>query len=104
MEELQKLILAEDIYDMLKKGKETTIRKGRRDIALGKLLFESIDEKRYRMVNVLMVYYCKLSNVFISDVTNDGFKNHNDMWYQMKRFYPDITFDSEVTVIKFKSK
>lgn len=98
---MQKLLLAEDVFDGLEKGKRTTIRQGRRHIELGGLLFESTEVKRHKVVSVISVHYCRLANVYIGDLTNDGFKDHNDMWEQMKRFYPDITFDTEVTVIKF---
>lgn len=98
---MQKLLLSEDVFDALEAGKKTTIRKGRRDVQLGELLFESTKTKRQEVVNVLNVHYCRLSNVYIGDLQNDGFKDHHDMWEQMKRFYPDITFDDEVTTIKF---
>jgi hypothetical protein len=98
---MQKLLLAEDVFDALETGKKTTIRKGRSDIQLGELLFESTETKRQEVVNVLNVHYCRLSNVYIGDLQNDGFKDHHDMWGQMKSFYPDITFDDEVTTIKF---
>ena len=100
---MQKLLLAEDVFDALENGKKTTIREGRRDIAIGKLLFESTEQKRTEVVNVIMVSYCRLGNVFIGDIQNDGFKDHDDMWRQMLRFYPDIDFDTEVTVVKFTS-
>ncbi|AGO47648.1 hypothetical protein Phi17218_115 [Cellulophaga phage phi17:2_18] len=98
---MQELKLAEDIFDALEKGKTTTIRKGRRDIKLGNLLFESLETNRKEVVSVLNIHYCKLSNVYDGDLKNDGFKDHQDMWDQMKRFYPDLTLDDEVTTIKF---
>ena len=101
---MQKLKLAEDVFDALENGKLTTIRKGRRNIELGDLLFESVEKERKEVVNVLNVHYCKLANVYIGDLTNDGFKDHHDMWEQMKRFYPDLTFDDEVTTVKFRRK
>lgn len=101
---MQKLTLFEDIFDALEKGKLTTIRKGRRDIALGELLFESVETKRQKIVDVEMVYYTRLENVNTEDLENDGFKDHHDMWKKMQRFYPDIRLDDEVTVVKFNSK
>ena len=101
---MQKLTLFEDIFDALEHGKLTTIRKGRRDIQLGDLLFESVDTKRKEVVQVVIVYYCRLSNVAIEDLQNDGFTDHQDMWEKMKRFYPDILFDDEVTIVKFESE
>jgi hypothetical protein len=101
---MNKLLLAEDIFDALESGKLTTIRKGRRDVSLGDLLFESVSGERQEVVNVINVHYCQLGNVYIGDLQNDGFKDHYDMWEQMRRFYPDITFEDEVTTIKFARK
>ncbi|HZH86421.1 MAG TPA: ASCH domain-containing protein [Brumimicrobium sp.] len=99
---MQRLTLYEDVFDALKKGKLTTIRKGRRDIALGMLLFESTDTKRKQIVEVIMVYYTRLENVNTEDVKNDGFNDHLDMWEKMKIFYPSIELEDEVTVVKFR--
>lgn len=99
---MQKLTLYEDIFDELENGKRTTIRKGRRNIALGKLMFESTQEGRQKMVDVVMVSYTRLENVNSEDLENDGFKNHQDMWEKMQRFYPDIGLEDEVTVVKFE--
>lgn len=98
---MQKLTLFEDIFDALENGKLTTIRKGRREIALGKLLFESTETKRQLMVDVTTVYFTRLETVNKEDLENDGFKSHQDMWEKMKRFYPDIQLEDEVTVVKF---
>ena len=98
---MQTLTLFEDVFDALATGKTTTIRKGRIDIALGTLLFESTERKRQELVTVKMVYFCFLKDVLEVDLRNDGFKNHTDMSKKMKRFYPDITLHTEVTVIKF---
>lgn len=99
---MQQLTLFEDVFDALATGKTTTIRKGRLSIALGDLLFQSTEEIREEVVCVKMVYFCLLKDVLLDDLINDGFKNQKDMSEQMKRFYPDITLDTEVTVVKFE--
>lgn len=98
---MQKLTLFEDVFDTLATGKATTIRKGRINIELGELLFESTKAKRKEIVFVKMVYFCLLGDVLLDDLSNDGFKDQDDMCLKMKRFYPEITLESEVTVIKF---
>ena len=98
---MQKLTLFEDVFDALATGKTTTIRKGKLAIVLGDLLFLSTEKEREQVVSVKEVYYCFLKNVKLDDVIKDGFRNHQDMADQMKRFYPDITLDIEVTVVKF---
>lgn len=101
---MQKLTLFEDVFDALATGKATTIRKGRINIALGELLFESTEARRREIVIVKMVYYCLLKDVLFDDLSNDSFKDHEDMCERMKRFYPDITLATEVTVVKFDKK
>jgi hypothetical protein len=102
--EMQQLKLFEDVFDSLQKGKLTTIRKGRRSIDLGELRLESVETKRHEIVEVITVYYTRLKQVNTEDLKNDGFRDHLDMWEQMKRFYPDIQLEDEVTVVKFKMK
>ena len=98
---MQKLTLYEDIFDALELGKRTTIRKGRRNIELGELLFESTETKRQKVVEVVNVYCVSLEKVELEDLKNDGFKDHQDMWEQMQRFYPGIGLEDLVTVVIF---
>lgn len=98
---MQKLTLYEDIFDALALGKRTTIRKGRRNIELGELLFESTEAKRQKVVEVINVYCVSLDKVELADLKNDGFKDHQDMWEQMQRFYPGIGLKDLVTVVIF---
>lgn len=98
---MQKLTLFEDVFDALATGKSTTIRKGKLTIALDDMLLESTDKKREQIVCVKDVYYGLLKDVKHEDIVNDGFKNYQELVEKMKRFYPDISLDTEVTVIKF---
>lgn len=99
---MQKLLLAEDVFDQLSEGKMVTIRRGYRDIKPGKLIFESVDKNRVKYVEVVMVTYCKVSDISMEDVKNDGFSSHEDLCEKMKRFYLDIQMKSGVTIVKFK--
>ena len=103
-EDTQKLILAEDVYDCLAKGKTCTIRKGRRDIGLGILLFESLEEKREELVFVTHVIYCTARNIPSEYYKNDGFGSIKAMINQMKRFYPDMEEGTECTVVVFRTQ
>lgn len=98
---MQKLLLAEDVFDSLLKGKSVTIRKGKRDIQLSELLFESTEEKREAIVEVIRVEYISLARISEKDLKADGFENHKEMYEVMKRFYPDIEPYDEVTIIEF---
>lgn len=99
---MQKLLLAEDVFDSLLRGKSVTIRKGRRDIQLGELLFESTDMKRTAEVYVTRVTYIELARISDEDMHADGFSNHKEMYEMMKRFYPDLQPYDEVTIVEFE--
>jgi hypothetical protein len=102
---MQKLMLAEEVMDSLERWEKTvTIRKGRRDIVLGDLLFESVDEHRQEIVDVRKVIYCRLGEVPPSFYRRDGFNDSGEMIEIMREFYPEINSESEVTVIDFKRK
>lgn len=98
---MQKLILADDIFDALEKGKKCTIRKGKRDISLGELLFQSLESKREKIVFVNSVVLCAIKDIPKMYYTNDGFVDVKDMIDKMKRFYPDINENTESTIISF---
>lgn len=98
----RRLLLAENVFDQLDGGKNVTIRKGRRDIMRGGLIFESVDKGRERLVEVGLVYYAPLRNVLLEDYVNDGFKDKTDMLTGLRKFYPDINMETEMTVVRFK--
>jgi len=99
--ETQRLMLAEDVFDSLLTGKICAIRKGRRDILLGELIFESTESHRTQKVKVHTVIITELQRVPFRYVLNDGFIGYEDMLVKLKRFYPDIELTSECTVIVF---
>ena len=99
--EIQKLMLAEDVFDSLEIGKICTIRNGRRDIQLGELMFESTETHRTHNVMVHTVIFTELQRVPFRYVLNDGFISYDDMCDKLKRFYPDIKLCDEFTVVVF---
>lgn len=99
---MQELKLYEDVFDELDHGKRCTIRKGDKNISLGPIKFVSDAFERTKYCEVWMVYKCKLKHVMVDDLISDGFESHSNMIDEMKRFYPDITSEDYVTVIKFK--
>lgn len=100
---MQVLKLADDLFGPIRSAEKlTTIRKGRRDVALGDLRFEgATDESLSEVVNVTSVIFTTLAGVSKAVLESDGFEDHDDALEQMKRFYPDITLNTEVTVIDF---
>lgn len=102
--EMQTLKLADDLFVPLREGnKELTIRRGRRDIKLGKLLFEGAqDETLQDEVEVVEVRYVRVSGVSEKLCKADGFNNWIDFYQGMKKYYPDLDVSEECTIIMFE--
>ncbi len=100
---MQVLKLADDLFVKLRSGdKVCTIRKGRRDVGLGGLQFEGAQDGSLKeRVFITSVTFTTLGSVPTETLESDGFRDHADALEQMKRFYPDIRFDTEVTVVNF---
>lgn len=101
---MQNLMLADDLFEGLHSGlKKNTIRHGHRDIQSGRVLrFDSTggtQEPFY--VYVREIEHKTAAELTDEDARNDGAENAEILLEAMKRFYPDITPESPVTVIRF---
>ena len=84
-------------------GERVTVRKGKRDIELGELLFiGSRDEGLRYIVTVTEVRHLRIVDVDDDVVEAEGFSNWNDFYKDMKKFYPDLDLTDEVTVVYFE--
>lgn len=99
---MQSLKLSPKEFKNLRLTKTATIRKGRKDIKLGFLQFYNIQSGAVELVNIVSVQYCKLKYVSNEDLLCDGMIDTNHAVMKLVDFYPNITPDSEVTVIIFK--
>jgi hypothetical protein len=100
---MQTLKLADDLLIPLLEGnKELTIRRGRRDIQLGPLKFETVSGNDEVEVEVIEVRYVRISGVPDDICKEDGFENWVDFYEGMKRFYPDLDVSEECTIIIFE--
>jgi hypothetical protein len=101
---MQTLQLADDLFEGVWDGSKTlTILNGRHEIALGDLLFEGTTDTVVfsAIVDVWAIIYTKLGDLFNEDARLDGAETAEDLAANMKRFYPDIGPDSEITIVKF---
>jgi len=102
---LQALTLDDDLLLAITggDGERVTVRKGRRDIELGRLHFiGSRDKTLNYIVEVTEVRYVRVVNVDEDVIKAEGFDNWTDFYEDMKKFYPDLELTDEVTVIYFE--
>jgi hypothetical protein len=104
----QQLLLANDLFPALKNGgKRVTIRKCRRDIQLGKLVFApTTPDKKLKPVKVSVteVRYKRLRDVTVDEAMADGFWDADHMYRGMKTYYPNLKRTDEVTFVIFTTK
>jgi len=99
----QTLKLADDLFPALRaRRKKATVRNGHRDIALGPLVFEATnggcaDEE----VEVHTVTTTTFDQLRDEHAKLDGCSSADELRAALRRFYPDLTAGSPVTVIEF---
>lgn len=99
---MQTLKLADDLFESMYRGiKRCTIRKGKRDVVPGNLLFESISGDQAAGVIVSEVRVKKLGELTDEEAQADGAANAAEMAEALKRFYPDINSESDITIVFF---
>ncbi|MBI2676949.1 MAG: ASCH domain-containing protein [Candidatus Yanofskybacteria bacterium] len=101
---LQALLIAPDccVRDQIVWGTKTvTIREGHRDYKLGKVMLCCHLEPWAVMADITEVRHCLLKEVTKEECFDDGFSNRVELLHDLQRFYPDLTANSPVTVIKW---
>lgn len=53
------------------------------------------------LVEVLSVEYLVLGNISDEDLTKDGFSKYEELFECLELFYPDISDDSEITIVRY---
>lgn len=87
--------------------KKITIREGMRDYKAGQkvVLCKCGNEEDVgwaRMATITEVSMCALRDVDIEDLNDDGMKDLDDAVQCLRDFYPDITEESLVTIIRWE--
>lgn len=101
---LQALLLANDPQmriNTLTGVKKISIREGDRDYREGPMMIVDHVVPFVVQVKVTNVRKCKLSEVTEEEYLADNFKDQDDLLAGMKTYYPNLTWDSIVTIIRW---
>jgi len=99
------LKLEDGIFPGLYDGsKFVTIRKGHREVPLGLNVMESISGDDKEDIAVYQVTHTYLNLVPDEVCMDDGYEDNEDMYEGMKKFYPDLEPNEEITIIYFDLK
>lgn len=91
----------DNMWEAVKSGqKKITIRSGLRDYQVGDVTMLCCHIRNCAvMADIVGVYHGKLSTVPMEFIRADGFGDHENALQGMQRFYPDMTLESDVTVV-----
>jgi hypothetical protein len=97
------ILVHPDMKDVvLDKEKTITIRKGIRNYKPGDRVKVGCDSYGWFPVRVTDVDFCALGDVSYADLTADGFATFKDMRIALQKFYPDIDYHTDVTIIRWE--
>lgn len=98
----QAILLQEQSHQAAENGvKRITIREGHRDYTIGFTLLCCHLANWCMAVNVIAVEHTTLEHVRHADLHSDGFDTRNELLDGLRHFYPNITLQSPVTVVRW---
>lgn len=87
---------------ILEERKLITIREGWRDYRVGRPVMICCQIEPWCVTaDIVEVRHCTLREVTPEELEADGFLDHDDMLEGMRRFYPNLDWNSPVTVIRW---
>lgn len=97
------LIAGEEMkFDVLANRKKITIREGHRTYSVGPVLLGCHELDWATMRNIVDVRHTTLVEVTQEEYQADGFETKSEMLNGLAQFYPDINWESPVTVIRWE--
>lgn len=101
---LQAILVADDSQmrqDILSGKKKITIRKGRRDYHKGPVMLCCHLEPFAVMADIVSVRQDPLNEVGLQEAQDDGFQDLDDLYAGLKKYYPNLSKDDIVTVVRW---
>lgn len=97
------LIAGEEMkFDVLANRKKITIREGHRDYTKGPVLIGCNQLDWATMRNIVDVKHTTLVEITKEEYEADGFETKSEMLNGLAKFYPNINWESPVTVIRWE--
>lgn len=103
---MQELLLNDDLMEWVSQGKKHgTSRLRRRDIQLGPLKLKATNGTVPDIeVKVKSVMYCRLTDVPREVIKSEGYDTYGQLFASLRRFYPDVQPEDEMTLIEWSNK
>jgi hypothetical protein len=79
--------------------KRSTIRSGQRKVKLGPN--ELVSKYQSIPITIDNLRYCTVNTLTVSDALDDGFSSLTDLLSALQKYYPNLTGQLPLTIIKF---
>ena len=105
---MQEIKFASDLFKLILSGKKTTtVREGLREYALGPVEFVTDPPDKRGMVKTVRGFITKVQlkqfrHLTSSDAERGGYETIGQMVSRLKKIYPGIGLDDEVTIVEFR--
>ena len=103
---MQQIAISADLYGAVAAGeKEITIRRGERDYQLGSAVMNvpsGGEQYPPLAIDFVGAEITTLRHVRLVDLAADGYESLEHALNDLHGYYPDLTLDSVVTVVRFK--
>jgi hypothetical protein len=95
---------AETWISVLNGNKAVTIREGERDYHTGSVILCSFEKASLCvMADVEYVHHSRARDVPVKDFKDDGYTSRKQMLEDLQMFYPNLTQESPVTVVRWSN-
>jgi ASC-1-like (ASCH) protein len=99
----RELLLSNDLIPSVLSGNKTsTVRLGRRSYGLGEARIVSREIEI--PIEITNVSHTKMSLLNEEDARSEGYRCVRDLVLALRRFYPQIDDDSDVTIVRFRQR
>jgi len=103
-EQLTTMKLHRKRMDQLGCGKSNTMRKGDRNVGLGKFMFVCTEDESYvKEVEVTMVVKKRFHNLDMMDAYGGGYPDRKMMIDELLKIYPDLDALDTITIVWFNT-
>lgn len=100
---LQALLFTREHHgNILSKKKKSTVREGYRDYKTGKPVLLCCHINTFCiMATITKVKHCKVYELLIDEVRQEGFPDDKELLENLQKYYPDLQLTSEITYIEW---
>lgn len=100
---MKKIKLTDENYKKCGSIKNTSIRLGIKDFTVGPSLIENVDNGDCKDCLITKVELMNVKDLDHRHALSDGFHSLDELIRELRKHYPSISAESQVTIVSFKA-